>query len=115
MGQGIRGLLLLAGWCALGFGAAWRIRGEHPEVAACLAAALAAGIGEPAVHGVHDADGGDFLRDDRAGGGDGGAQGRARGARWVPAGVLPLLYFAARIAIADHALALAQRMWPRVM
>src|ERR1035441_5063742 len=44
VGQGIAGPLLLAAWCALGFSAAWKIRGEHPDLAACLAAALAAGI-----------------------------------------------------------------------
>jgi len=42
--QGITGFLLLAAWCTLGFAAAWKVRGQHPDLAACLAAALAAGI-----------------------------------------------------------------------
>ena len=44
VGQGIAGVLLLGAWCALGFAAAWKIRAAHPQLAACLAAALAAGI-----------------------------------------------------------------------
>ncbi len=44
MGQGIPGVLILAAWCALGFTAVWKMRGMHPQLAACLAAALAAGI-----------------------------------------------------------------------
>lgn len=42
--QGAPGLLLLAGFCAAGFAAAWRLRAKHRNTAACLAAALAAGI-----------------------------------------------------------------------
>ena len=42
--QGIAGPLLLGAWCALGFAAAFQIRGRHPDLAACLAAALAAGV-----------------------------------------------------------------------
>ena len=44
VGQGIPGVLLLGAWCALGFGAAWKMRGKHPDLAACLAGALAAGM-----------------------------------------------------------------------
>src|ERR1035437_6160965 len=36
VGQGIAGPLLLAAWCALGFAAAWKIRGPHPDLAAGL-------------------------------------------------------------------------------
>ena len=42
--QGLPGLVLLAGFCALGFRAAWRVRDRHPTVAPALAAALGAGI-----------------------------------------------------------------------
>jgi O-antigen ligase len=42
--QGVLGLLLLGAYCALGFRAAWRARAKHPEAAAALAGALAAGI-----------------------------------------------------------------------
>ena len=42
--QGIPGLLVLFGLCGAGFAAAWRLRRRNLEVAACLAAALAAGI-----------------------------------------------------------------------
>ncbi len=62
---------------------------------------------QPAVHGVHHSDGSDLLRHHRT---------RGRHAptatplpvRRLPL-ALPLLYFAVRIAFADHALALAQR------
>jgi O-antigen ligase len=42
--QGIPGLVVLFGLCGAGFAAAWRLRRRNPQVAACLAAALAAGI-----------------------------------------------------------------------
>jgi hypothetical protein len=42
--QGLPGLLLLIALCGVGFRAAWRARAKHPQVAAALAAALAAGI-----------------------------------------------------------------------
>ena len=42
--QGIPGLVVLLGLCGAGFAAAWRMRPRNPRVAACLAAALGAGI-----------------------------------------------------------------------
>ena len=42
--QGIPGLVVLLGLCGAGFAAAWRLRRRNPRVAACLAAALTAGI-----------------------------------------------------------------------
>jgi len=42
--QGIPGLIALLGLCGSGFAAAWRLRRHNLAVAACLAAALAAGI-----------------------------------------------------------------------
>ena len=42
--QGIPGLAILAGLCAIGFAAAWRLNRAQPAAARCLAAALAAGI-----------------------------------------------------------------------
>src|ERR1035441_4228847 len=42
--QGIPGLIVLLGLCGAGFAAAWRLRRRNPQVAACLAAALTAGI-----------------------------------------------------------------------
>ncbi|MEO8368867.1 MAG: O-antigen ligase family protein [Candidatus Solibacter sp.] len=44
VGQGIVGVALLAAWCVLGFAAMWKLRATRPEIAAGLAAALAAGI-----------------------------------------------------------------------
>jgi O-antigen ligase len=105
--QGLAGPLLLGAWCVLGFAAAIQIRGRHPDLAACLAAALAAGLVSQQFTvftiptaviffatialavGLADGNGG-------------------RTVRRLPL-ALPLLYFAARIAFADHALALAQR------
>ena len=104
--QGIPGLLLLVSWCALGFTAAWRIRKRHPAEAAGLAAALAAGIvcQQFTVFTIPTAVI-FFVTIALAEGLDSGA---ASPPRYFPF-ALPLLYFAARIAFADHALALTQR------
>jgi O-antigen ligase len=125
VGQGIAGLLLLAAWCALGLAAAWKIRDTDRDLAACLAAALAAGIVSQqftvftiptaviffatialavGVADCPDATGnvpGDIPTNVPA-------DVPAEPVRRFPFG-LPLLYFAARIAFADHALALTQR------
>jgi O-antigen ligase len=104
--QGIPGLLLLIAWCAAGFAAAWRIRARHPAISAALAAALAAGIVSQQFTvfiiptaliffaTVALAEG---LRADAA-----------PPRRYFPI-ALPLLYFAVRIALEDHALLLTQR------
>ena len=104
--QGIPGLLLLIAWCAAGFAAAWRIRARHPGISAALAAALAAGIVSQQFTvfiiptaliffaTVALAEG---LRADAA-----------PPRRYFPI-ALPLLYFAVRIALEDHALLLTQR------
>jgi O-antigen ligase len=110
VGQGIAGVLLLAAWCALGFAAAWKIRGTHPELAACLAAALAAGVVSQQFTVFTIPTAVIFFAT------IGLAAGLAGFSVEVPAEpvrrfpfALPLLYFAVRLAFADHALALAQR------
>lgn len=104
--QGIAGFLLLAAWCALGFAAAWKIRGKHPGLAPCLAAALAAGTVSQqfTVFTVPTA----VIFFATIGLAVGLAGGPAEPARRFPF-ALPLLYFAVRIGLADHALALSQR------
>jgi O-antigen ligase len=44
LAQGIPGLAVLLGLCGAGFAAAWRLKRRNRPLAACLAAALAAGI-----------------------------------------------------------------------
>ena len=106
VGQGIAGLLLLGGWCALGFAAAWKIRAQHRDVAACLAGALAAGtVSQQFTVFIIPTAVIFFATIALAEGMAAGPVERVR--RWPLA--LPLLYFAARIAFADHALALTQR------
>jgi len=104
--QGIPGMLLLMAWCAAGFAAAWRIRARHPAVSAALAAALAAGIVSQqftvfiiptAVIFFATVALAEGLRNDAA-----------PPQRYFPM-ALPLLYFAARMALEDHALLLTQR------
>jgi len=106
VGQGIAGFLLLAAWCVLGFAAAWKIRVKHPDLSACLAAALAAGTVSQqfTVFTVPTA----VIFFSTIGLAVGFAGGSAEPVRRFPF-ALPLLYFAARIGLADHALALAQR------
>jgi O-antigen ligase len=105
--QGIAGPLLLGAWCALGFAAAFQIRGRHPDLAAGLAAALAAGVVSQqfTVFTIPTAVI-FFVTIALAVGLAEGNTGRT--VRRLPL-ALPLLYFAARIALADHALALTQR------
>jgi O-antigen ligase len=105
VGQGIAGLLLLAAWCAIGFAAAWKLRAEYPVRSACLAAALAAGIVSQQFTAFTIPTAVIFFT----------TIGLAVGlsdpippALRFPFG-FPLLYFAARIAFADHALAVARR------
>ena len=104
--QGIPGVLLLAAWCVLGFAAAWKIRAAHPVLAPCLAAALAAGIVSQQFTSFTIPTAVIFFATIALAAGLAG--GLAPPVRRLPLG-LPLLYFAARIAIADHALALTQR------
>jgi len=108
--QGVPGLLLTVVWCALGIAAAWRIRAQHPAISASLAAALAAGIVSQQFTvfiiptaaiffaTVALAEG---LRCDAA-----------PPRRYLPL-ALPLLYFAARLAMDDHALLLTERALAR--
>jgi hypothetical protein len=107
--QGIAGPLLLGAWCALGFAGAFQIRGRHPDLAACLAAALAAGVVSQqfTVFTIPTAVI-FFVTIALAAGLAEATAGSAGAVRRIPL-ALPLLYFAARIAFADHALALAQR------
>jgi tetratricopeptide (TPR) repeat protein len=106
VGQGLPGMFLLVAWCALGFAAAWKIRGKHPQLAACLAAALAGGIVSQqfTVFTVPTA----VIFFATIALAAGLVEGPAPPARRIPL-ALPLLYFAARLAFADHARALTQR------
>jgi tetratricopeptide (TPR) repeat protein len=108
--QGVLGVILLAGLCAVAFRAAWRARGKHSATAPALAAALAAGIVSqqftvftiPTATILFATIGlavGLEPQDDLV---------RRRSIAWIVAGV-PLIYLAIRFAAADHALALAQR------
>jgi len=106
VGQGVPGVLLLAAWCALGFAAAWKVRGTHPRLAACLAGALAAGIVSQQFTVFTIPTAVIFFATIALAAGI--AYGDAGPVRRFPF-ALPLLYFAVRIALADHALALAQR------
>ncbi len=106
VGQGIAGVVVLAVWCALGFASAWKIRDTHPDLAAGLAAALAAGTVSQQFTVFTIPTAVIFFATIAL------AEGLAAGSagpvsRFPPA--IPLLYFAARLAFADHALALAQR------
>jgi O-antigen ligase len=106
VGQGVPGVLLLAAWCTLGFAAAWKVRGTHPRLAACLAGALAAGIVSQQFTVFTIPTAVIFFATIALAAGI--AYGDAGPVRRFPF-ALPLLYFAVRIALADHALALAQR------
>jgi O-antigen ligase len=104
--QGVAGLLLLAAWCGLGFAATWKVRDKHRDLAACLAAALAAGIVSQqfTVFTIPTA----VIFFVTIALAVGLAAGPAEPVRRFPLAI-PLLYFAARLAFADHALALTQR------
>jgi O-antigen ligase len=104
--QGIPGMMLLMAWCALGFTAAWRIRVKHPAEAAGMAAALAGGIVSQqfTVFTIPTA----VIFFATIALADGLAGESSAPPRYIPF-ALPLLYFAARIAFVDHALALTQR------
>ena len=95
--QGIAGLLLLGAWCVLGFAAHCRFAARHPDLAACLAAALAAGVVSQqfTVFTIPTAVI-FFATIALAAGLAGGAVGPVRAL--IPL-ALPLLYFAARIAL----------------
>jgi tetratricopeptide (TPR) repeat protein len=108
--QGVPGLLLLGAWCALGFGAAWRMRGKHPDLAACLAGALAAGVVSQQFTVFTIPTAVIFFATIAlaAGLADRSDDVTVHRVRRFALG-LPLLYFGVRLALADHALALAQR------
>jgi O-Antigen ligase len=110
VGQGIAGVLLLAAWCALGLAAAWKIRRQHPDLAAGLAAALAAGIVSQQFTVFTIPTAVIFFATIAlaAGLADFSGDVPTQPVRRFPL-ALPLLYFAVRIAFADRALALAQR------
>ena len=108
--QGIAGLLLLAAWCALGFAAAWKIRGKNPDTGRVPGCRARRRNRQPAVHGLHHPHRRDLLRHHRAGRGPGRFPAMPRRAASAASrSPCPLLYFAVRIAFADHALALTQR------
>jgi len=111
--QGVPGLLILCGLCFAGFAAAWRLRARHGDVAACLAAALAAAIVSQqfTVFIIPTA----VIFYTTLALAIGLAAEPAQPRRRIPFAVgavlaaLAFMYAAARIAVADHALALAQR------
>ena len=104
--QGIPGFLLLLSWCVVGFAAAWGIRARHPAVSASLAAALAAAIVSQqftvfiiptaVIFFATVALAAGLYAD------------AAPPQRYFPL-ALPLVYFAARMALDDHALVLTRR------
>jgi len=104
--QGIPGLLLLLAWCAAGFAAAWRIRARHPAMSAALAAALAAGIVSQqfTVFIIPTA----VIFFATVALAEGLQADAAPPRRYLPI-ALPLLYFAVRTGLEDHALLLTQR------
>lgn len=104
--QGIPGFLLLMAWCGLGFTAAWRSRSKHPAATASLAAALAAGIVSQqfTVFTIPTA----VIFFATVALAEGLDSQIAPPRRYFPL-ALPLLYFAARLAIDDHALLLTGR------
>jgi O-antigen ligase len=108
--QGIAGVLLLGAWCALGFGAALQIRGKYPDLAACLAGALVAGVVSQQFTVFTIPTAVIFFATIAlaAGLADAGEDVPAYTVRRFAIG-LPLLYFAVRLALADHALVLVQR------
>jgi O-antigen ligase len=111
--QGIPGLLILCGLCVAGFAAARRLRARQSAMAACLAAALAAGIVSQqfTVFTIPTA----VIFYTTLALAIGLAAEPAAPRRRIPFAVgavlaaLALFYAAARITVAGHALALAQR------
>ena len=103
--QGLPGLLLLIAWCAMGFAAAWRSRSRHPAVSAALAAALAAGIVSQQFTVFTIPTAVIFFATVALAEGLHAEAAPAR--RYFPF-ALPLLYFAARSALDDHALLLTR-------
>ncbi len=105
--QGISGVLLLGAWCALGFAAAWKIRGKHPDLAACLAGALAAGVVSQQFTVFPIPTAVIFFATIAlaAGLADFSDDLPTQPVRRFAVG-LPLLYFAVRLTLADHVLAL---------
>jgi len=111
--QGVPGLLILCALCFAGFAAAWRLRARQGAVAACLAAALAAAIASQqfTVFIIPTA----VVFYITLALAIGLATEPAAPRRHIPfaAGAVlaavALVYAAARIEVADHALALAQR------
>jgi hypothetical protein len=104
--QGLPGLLLLLAFCGLGFSAAWQIRSQHPAVSASLAGALAAGVLSQQFTVFTIPTAAIFFATIALA--EGLRSNAAPARRYVPLG-LPLLYFAARMAIEDHALVRTQR------
>ena len=117
--QGIPGMLLLAAFCVLAFRAAWRARDKHPTVAAALAAALAAGIVAQQFTAFTIPTAVIFFATAAlACGLERNADAVHPAPSWPRAApvllarlfaVAVILYLAARVAIADHALALTRR------
>lgn len=106
LSQGIAGLALLLAWCVVGFASTWRIRATHPELAAALAAALAAGIVAQQFTVFTIPTALVFFATIALASGLASAPVQTS-ARRLPFAI-PLIYFAARAFLADHSLALAQ-------
>ncbi|HEX3880457.1 MAG TPA: O-antigen ligase family protein, partial [Bryobacteraceae bacterium] len=103
--QGFPGLLLMLAWCALGFAAAWRIRGKYPTTAAGLAGALAAGIASQLFTAFTVPTAVIFFATIALA--DGLESGVTPPRRYIPL-FAPLLYFAVRYVHLDRELALTQ-------
>jgi len=116
--QGVPGLLLLAGFCAAGFGGAWRLRRDQPGLAAGLAGGLAAAIVSQqfTVFTIPTALIFYVTVAMATGAGQRAADGAAAESRWtwramavaIPL-ALALIYLATRLVAADRALELSRQ------
>jgi tetratricopeptide (TPR) repeat protein len=102
--QGLPGLALLLAWCAVGLAAAWRSRSKQPAVSAALAASLAAGIVSQQFTAFTIPTAAVFFATVALAE---GLDSETPARRYFPFAV-PLLYFAARVALDDHALMLTR-------
>jgi O-antigen ligase len=108
--QGLPGLLLLAGFCVLGFRAAWRLRIHYPGVAPALAAALAAGIVSQQFTVFTIPTAVIFFTTIALAVGLDTPPAETRARSFVPVlAAIPLLYLAVRFAATDRELALTQQ------
>jgi O-antigen ligase len=107
--QGALGLLILTAFCAFAFRAAWRARDRDPSLAPALAAALAAGLASQQFTVLVIPTAVIFFTTIALAVGLDAPPSPHRRSWIAIAAAVPLLYVAIRFALADHALALAQR------